>query len=243
MNSLARWTLIGCLAVAGCAGGSSTAAAPASPEPPTAVPPTAVPRVRAAAWSNAVEMADPSDDAWTMAARHAPGYLDVVAAEVTKASDGTFEFVMTLASAFPPAPQLRAGETALGWAVCIDVYPFVVSPLFGQVTIGMPCQFIVQTLWDGARLSGQLIDRRSVGAGDPAVALAFDPVVEGTSIHMSLPAVALGGPTWFLWSMFTEEFGPVVALDQPGALGPNAAHHTDAVPDGGVGAPLAWPRS
>ena len=114
------------------------------------------------------------------------------------------------------------------------------SPLYGQLPTGMPCQLIVQTLWDGTRFSGQLIDRRAVGAGVPASAEPFVPLVEGASIRMSVPAESLGSPRWFLWSVFTEELDATDAVEQVGALGPNAAFHVDAAPDGGVGAPLEW---
>jgi hypothetical protein len=235
MRSLSRWTLIGCLAVVGC--GGATAAPPAGQKPFAAVPAEVAATTSdavavAATSSEAVAVADPSADAWTMLGRRAPGYLDIVTAEVARAGDGTFLFVQTLASALPESPRVLPGETSVGWAVCIDVYPFVVSPLFGQVTIGSPCQFIVRTSWDGAHFSGELLDRRSAGAADPAAGLPFDPVVDGTSVRMAIPAAALGDPTLFLWSMFTEELG---------SLGPSAAHHVDAAPGGGAGAPLAWP--
>lgn len=45
-------------------------------------------------------------------------------------------------------------------------------------------------------------------------------------------AAVLGDPASFLWSMFTEELGP---------LGTNSVRHLDAVPDGGIGTPVAWP--
>jgi hypothetical protein len=235
VNYLARWTLVGSLLIAGCSG--ATAASPAAQVPFAPVPAevaatTSDSTAVAATSSEAVAVADPSADAWTRLGRRAPGYLDIVAAEVVRAGDGTFLFVQTLASALPESPSVLAGETDVGWAVCIDVYPFVVSPLLGQVTLGGSCQFIVRTSWDGARFSGELLDHRSVGVADAAASLPFDPVVDGTSVLMAIPAAALGDPTWFLWSVFTEELG---------SLGPSAAHHVDAAPGGGAGTPLAWP--
>jgi hypothetical protein len=227
VNRLGRWILIGCLAVGGCADGKAASTVPAS-----AAPLAAVRGLSAIASTAGAAVADVSGDAWTMAGRRAAGYLDIVAAEVARSRDGTFEFDVTLAAPLPAEPRLSEGGSALGWTVCIDVYPLVVSPTFGQVTIGSPCQFVVQASWDGAHLSGQLFDRLSVGAADPAVTLPFDAVVDGTSIRMAIPAAALGDPARFLWSMFTEELG---------YGGPGAAHHVDAAPDGGAGAPLAWP--
>jgi hypothetical protein len=40
--------------------------------------------------------------------------------------------------------------------------------------------------------------------------------------------------------VFTEELGSMDPADDIAARGPNAAHHLDAAPDGGVGAPLVW---
>jgi hypothetical protein len=190
--------------------------------------------------SDAVAVVDNPGDARTVAGRPGPGHLDVVAAKVERGANGSFAFDLTLASALPPAPGAPGAVTPAGWAVCIDLYPFVVSALYGQLPTGMPCQLIVQTRWDGTRFSGQLIDRRAVGAGVPASAEPFVPTVEGASIRMSVPAESLGSPGWFLWSVFTEELDTSDALEMLAARGPAAAHHVDAAPDGGVAAPLAW---
>jgi len=223
VKSLARITLVGCLLLAGCVGATSPSASPA------------------AVSADAVAIDDRPGDARTAAGQQGPGHLDVVAATVERAADGSFAFDLTLASALPPAPGAPGAGTPAGWAVCIDLYPFVVSALYGQLPTGMPCQLIVQTLWDGTRLSGQLIDRRAVGAGVPASAEPFVPSVEGASIRMSVPAESLDRPSWFLWSVFTEELDTSDALEMLAARGPAAAHHVDAAPDGGVAAPLAWP--
>jgi len=183
---------------------------------------------------------DTPGDARRVAGQPGPGHLDIVAAKVARSGDGAFVFDLTLASALSPERRAPEAGASAGWAVCIDLYPFVVSSVFGQLPTGMPCQLLVQALWDGSRVSGQLIDRRSVGAGVPASAEPFVPVLEGASIRMSVPAESLGNPSWFLWSTFTEELGSADAVEQLGALGPNAAHHVDAAPDGGVGAPLQW---
>jgi hypothetical protein len=230
-----RWiTVVGCLLVAGCAGATSPPATPASQDPGAAS------RPMLAVSTDAVAVVDTLGDARTVAGQPGPGHLDVVAAKVERGANGSFAFDLTLASALPPAPQATETGTSADWAVCIDLYPFVVSPLYGQLPTGMPCQLIVRTLWDGTRLSGQVLDRRAVGAGVPASAEPFVPLVEGASIRMSVPAESLGNPSWFLWSTFTEELGSMDAAEQLGALGPNAAHHVDAAPDGGVGAPLEW---
>jgi hypothetical protein len=190
--------------------------------------------------SDAVAVVDTPGDATTVAGQPGPGHLDVVAAKVERGANGSFAFDLTLASPLQPAPGAPGAGTAAGWAVCIDLYPFVVSALYGQLPTGMPCQLIVHTLWDGTRLSGQLIDRRAVGAGVPASAEPFVPSVEGASIRMSVPGESLGGPSWFLWSVFTEELGSMDPADVAAAGGPNTAFHVDAAPDGGVGAPLQW---
>jgi len=234
VRSLQWITVVGCLLVAGCTGGTSPHASPASPDPgPAARPMLAVS-------NDAVAVLDNPGDARTAAGQPGPGHLDVVAAKVERGANGSFLFDLTLASALPPEPLAPGAGTAAGWAVCIDLYPFVVSPLYGQLPTGMPCQLIVQALWDGTRFSGQLIDRRAVGAGVPASAEPFVPLVEGASIRMSVPGESLGAPSWFLWSVFTEELGSMDPADVIAARGPNAAHHVDAAPDGGVGAPLVW---
>lgn len=239
MRSL-RWiTAVGCLLVAGCAGTTSPPAIPAARIQATQDP-GAISRPVVATPSDAVAVVDTPGDARTVAGRPGPGHLDVVAAMVERRANGSFAFDLTLASAPLPAPQAPEAGTSADWAVCIDLYPFVVSPLYGQLPSGMPCQLIVQTLWDGTRFSGQLIDRRAVGAGVPASAEPFVPSVEGASIRMFVPAESLGSPGWFLWSVFTEELGSTDAVEQLTALGPNAAFHVDAAPDGGVGAPLQW---
>ena len=166
-----------------------------------------------------------------MAGEPAPGYLDAVGGEVTKASDGTFTFVETLATALPDKPKLPAGDAALGWSVCVDVDP-TVAPVGFPMTIAMPCEFIVHTRWDGRRLAGLLIDRRPLAAGGSAKTTPFDPIVDGTSVRMEVSEGALGDPASFRWSMFTEELGP---------LGTDQVVQVDAVPDGGVGDPAAWP--
>jgi len=234
MRSLTGITLVGCLLLAGCAGATSPPPTPASKGP------GATSRPVLAISNDAVAIVDNPGDARTAAGQPGPGHLDVVAAKVERSGDGAFVFDLTLASALPPEPVALGAGTSADWAVCIDLYPFVVSPMFGQLPTGMPCQLLVQALWDGSRVSGQLIDRRSVGAGVPASAEPFVPVVEGASIRMSVPAESLGNPSWFLWSTFTEELGSTDAVEHLGALGPYAAHHLDAAPDGGVGAPLEW---
>jgi len=230
-----RWiTVVGCLLVAGCAGATSPPAIPASQDP------GAGSRPMLAVSTDAVAVVDNPGDARTAAGQPGPGHLDVVAAKVVKTGDGSLAFDLTLASALAAAPGAPESGTSADWAVCIDLYPFVVSPLYGQLPTGMPCQLIVRTLWDGTRLSGQVLDRRAVGAGVPASAEPFVPSVEGASIRMSVPAESLGGPSWFLWSVYTEELGSADPAEVIGARGPNAAHHVDAAPDGGVGAPLVW---
>ena len=230
-----RWiTVVGCLLVAGCAGAPSPPATPASRDPGEASrPPLAVS-------NGAVAVVDIPGDARTVAGQPGPGHLDIVAAMVERTGDGSFAFDLTLASALPPEPEAPEAGTSAGWAVCIDLYPFVVSPLYGQLPTGMPCQLIAQTLWDGTRFSGQLLDRRAVGAGVPADAGPFVPLVDGATIRMSVPGESLGDPSWFLWSAFTAELGSTDPPSSIGTLGPNAAHHVDAAPDGGVGAPLEW---
>ena len=234
MRSLQWITVVGCLLVAGCAGATSPPAIPGSQDP------GAGSRPMLAVSTDAVAVVDNPGDARTAAGQPGPGHLDVVAAKVERRANGSFAFDLTLASALAAAPGAPGAGMAAGWAVCIDLYPFVVSPLYGQLPTGMPCQLIVQALWDGTRFSGQLLDRRAVGAGVPASAEPFVPLVEGASIRMSVPAESLGSPGWFLWSVFTEELDATDAVEQLGALGPNAAFHVDAAPDGGVGAPLEW---
>jgi hypothetical protein len=234
VRSLQWIIVVGCVLVAGCAGATSPPPTPASQGPGASSRPVL------AISNNAIAVVDTLGDARTAAGQPGPGHLDVVAAKVERGANGSFAFDLTLASALPLTPQAPGAGTSLDWAVCIDLCPFVVSDMYGQLPTGMPCQLIVQALWDGSRLSGQVLDRRAVGAGVPASAESFVPSVEGASIHMSVPAESLGGAGWFLWSVFTEELDTADALELLAARGPTAAHHVDAAPDGGVAAPLQW---
>jgi hypothetical protein len=225
--------LIPMLAMVGCGGTAAPSGSSSAPANDRLVTGNA-----AVTAVDAAEIADPAADALTRDEAEAPGYVDIVNGTVRRAPDGSFVFVVTVAAPVPASPRLPADAAALGWSACVDVIPMVATTLFGQVVVGGPCQFIVRTYWDGHRFGGQLLDRRLVGADEPTRVRPVEPLIAGSRIRMTVPAEALGNPARFFWSMETEE----LEVGDWWTLGPSAGTHMDAAPDGGVGAPVAWPR-
>jgi hypothetical protein len=175
--------------------------------------------------------ADPTGDAVMLSGEAAPAYLDAVLGEITVGSDGALSFVETLAGPVPSEPALPEGDAALGWSFCIDTDPSSAPAGFPLATAANPCEFIVHTRWEGAKLFGLLIDRRPLLEDRSARKLPFDPVLEGDAIRMTVPAASLDDPTAFEWSMFTEELGP---------FGTDIGYHVDEVPEWGTDVPIPW---
>jgi hypothetical protein len=179
---------------------------------------------------------DPAGDAVMKDGTAAPGYLDVLRAEISRLSDGTFTFTATLAEPVPAEPPVPKGYVAIGWSFCIDTdraiwakgFPFTHSS-------PMPCELIMHTRWDGSKLSGLLIDRRPLQDGGKALQIPLEPVVQGSSLELSATASQLGDPPRFRWATYAEELGE---------YGTDTEYGVDAVPHGGIFShPATWPSS
>lgn len=162
----------------------------------------------------------------------APGYLDLLGAGVVRQDDGAFVLSMALAEPVPHAPKVQDPYVALGWSFCLDTDPDTAAPGFPLATIPMPCEFIVHTRWNGSKISGVLIDRRPLVGGGDAETFTMDPAIDDAGIIVTVPSAQLDDPSSFSWSAFTEELGP---------FGTDLVSHADAVPDGGIDDPVAWP--
>jgi hypothetical protein len=162
----------------------------------------------------------------------APGYLDMLGAGV-ELRDGAFVFTQRLASGVPGAPDLSDGVVALGWSFCIDIDPGQSPRGYPTQSMRMPCEFIVQSRWDGKALTGMLFDRRPLDHGNQATTATLAPLADGSMVSATVPLRLLGEPSTFRWSAFTEELG---------SLGTDVFHHVDAVPDADTGRPATWPR-
>ena len=206
--------------LAACSGVGATPPATLPATPPATLPATPAPGM----------IVDPQGD---VGMPDPPGYLDGLAAVVTKDA-AAFIFRFTLAEPIPPAFEVPKGWESLGWSFCLDTDPAAPKGYPFAPARSVPCEFIILLRSSGGPLEGELIDRRTLLDGTDATVSPLDLSIDGATVSVSLPAAALGDPASFTW---------VWATTLLGKLGTNAFEDVDEIPDSSFADPAPWPPS
>lgn len=132
-------------------------------------------------------------------------YQDIVHASITQ-SGGLFVFSLTVAAERPEGAPLRGGRTMEHWSWLLDTN-LQMSPAGYPLAGGLASdsEFIVVVAWDGALLTGDVIDRRPLVVGEEATVTPILFTVSGENIAAIVDASLIGSPTTFVWSAVTEE--------------------------------------
>lgn len=152
----------------------------------------------------------------------APGYMDIVRAELA-ADSGTFFFRMTVAAAIPNNPPVAPPANAsIRWAFPIDSDPatFPEGDPFPRNQPG-PSEFNTRVFWDGSAFTASLLDRRPLLEGGEAILTPLSFTVSGSEIRVAVPASLIGASS-FRWGAVT-----VYASASPG--GNNGDHFVDTL--------------
>jgi hypothetical protein len=150
---------------------------------------------------------DPAGDALYKA----PGYMDIVQAELSDGS-GTYTFHMTLASVIPSNPNLPPpGVSTISWAFPVDSDP-TTSPAGdpfapGNGQIG-PAEFNIRLFWDGGAFSGSILDRRPLLTNGDAILTPLSFSVTGSDVRLLVPAALMDSPATFKWGAVTVYSSP-----------------------------------
>jgi hypothetical protein len=150
--------------------------------------------------ANPTIVTDPVGDAL----HKAPGYMDIVGAQLTDSS-GTFQFEMTVAEPIPASPALPPPATKqISWHWLIDTDPTTApagSPLAPGHT-GRP-ELIVTIAWNGSAFSAFLHDRRPLLTGGQPIFTPLAFTISQTVLRVDVQANALGNPSSFSWGGVT----------------------------------------
>jgi hypothetical protein len=152
----------------------------------------------------------------------APGFMDILRAELTEES-GTFFFRMILAAPIPNDPRVPPPAKArIRWAFPIDSDPatFPEGDPFPQNQPG-PSEFNTRVFWDGSAFTASLLDRRPLLEGGEAILTPLSFTVSGSEIRVAVPASLIGASS-FRWGAVT-----VYSSASPG--GNNGDHFVDTL--------------
>jgi hypothetical protein len=142
---------------------------------------------------------DPAGDA----AFSAPGFLDIVSAQVTK-SGQSFSFQMSVAAPIPAVPPKTPPGNLLQWDWPLDTDPATFPPGYPfPPGATPPAEFIIQVTWDGSSFSAVLVDRRPLLNGGIAVITPLAFTISGTDVRADVGASLLGKPSSFYWGAVT----------------------------------------
>jgi hypothetical protein len=145
---------------------------------------------------------DPTGDALF----HAPGYMDLVRAEVSKNGE-EFTFQMTLAAPVPQgSPPVPPGAKAVLWVWPLNTDPTTFpagSPFAPGNGQAAPSELGVFIFWDGSAFSGFLHDRRPLLTGGEPVVTSLPFAIAGGDLQVTTSAALLGNPSSFAWGAVT----------------------------------------
>lgn len=135
----------------------------------------------------------------------APGFMDIVRAEVTRA-DETYSLHMSLAVAVPSEPTLPPPASAtMSWGFPIDSDPTTFpagSPFAPGNGQSGAAEFNIVVSWDGA-FSASLLDRRPLLRGAEAIYTPVPFAVSDGDIRIAVDAELLDDPPSFRWGAVT----------------------------------------
>ena len=155
--------------------------------------------VLAAPASAAGAVSDPAGDALFKA----PGFMDIVAAEVS--NDGeTYVFRMTVAGTIPEDPGLPApAHASIRWAFPIDSDP-TTFPKGAPLPRNQPgpAELVVFVEWDGSGFTANIMDRRPLLSGSDATFTPLLFTISGSDVRVSVPFGLIGTST-FRWGALT----------------------------------------
>ena len=150
----------------------------------------------------------------------APGFQDIVRAEVSKEGD---EFVlrMEMAATIPVNPPLpRPAEHEIWWMWAIDL-DRTTQPAGYPCAPGctLPSEIHACVRWDGSSFHGIVIDRRPLLSGGQAIIMTVPFSVHGATLELRVPSAVIGNPSSFRW--------PTVTTDWSGPVGTGGFHFVD----------------
>jgi len=150
----------------------------------------------------------------------APGFQDIVRAEVSKEGD---EFVLRMEMAAtipvnPPLPAPAVHEIWWMWAIDLDR---TTTPAGYPCAPGctLPSEIHACVRWDGSSFHGIVIDRRPLLNGGQATILTVPFSVQGATLELHVPSAVIGNPSSFRW--------PTVTTDWSGPVGSGGFHFVD----------------
>lgn len=165
------------------------------------------------AFAAASVVADPAGDT----VLKAPGFMDIIRAELTEDS-GTFVFRMTVAAAIPNDPRVPPpAKASIRWAFPIDADPatFPEGAPYPPNQPG-PAEFNTRVFWDGTAFTASLLDRRPLLDGGEAILTPLSFAVSGSEIRVTVPASLIGASS-FSWG--------AVAVYASASPGGNLGYH------------------
>lgn len=149
----------------------------------------------------ATSATDPASDALFSA----PGFMDIVRAELTRENE-TYSLHMSLAVPVPSQPTLPPPASAtVSWGFPIDSDPTTFpagtpfAPGNGQ---SGAAEFNIVVFWDGA-FSASLLDRRPLLHGAEAIYTPLPFAVSDGDIRIAVDAALLDDPSSFRWGAVT----------------------------------------
>ena len=161
---------------------------------------------------------DPSGDADFKA----PGYQDIIRAEIAKESDG-FVVRMEVAAAVPANPPLSPpARVEIHWVWAFNLDP--ATPRGYPIAPGLtlPGEVHARIAWNGTSFSGEVIDRRPLLSGGEAIITQALFNIEGSTLELHVPSAVVGNPTSFGWGVLTQDWS--------GPVGTVGYHFVDIIP-------------
>ena len=141
---------------------------------------------------------------------NAPGFQDIIRAEVTKESDG-FVVRMEVAAAVPANPTLpRPGVSEIWWVWALQFDP--TSPQGYPIAPGetLPSEVHCHIGWNGTSFSAEVIDRRPLLNGGQPIIMTVPFSVQGSTLELHVPSAVVGNRSSFGWAALTWDWsGPV----------------------------------
>ena len=200
MRSKIRWTPVGLMALVALGVVAVFAVAPATADEAGSVVST---------------VSDPVGDANF----NAPGFQDVVFAQITETADGDFELLMEMAGPVPVDPPMPPpGNSEIWWVWNFDLDPTTAPVGYPILKANSPFEVIAYVSWDGTAFAGTAVDRRPLLNGGKAIITPVTFSIDGAILRAELAYAQIGAvPASFSWRGGT--------LSWSGPVGSSEANH------------------
>ncbi len=153
----------------------------------------------------------------------APGYQDILRAEITKESDG-FVVRMEVAAAVPANPPLSLpAQNEMWWLWAFDLDPATTPSGYPNAPGStLPGEIHARIVWNGTSFSGEVIDRRPLLNGGEAIITPVAFSHQGSTLEVHVPSAVVGNPASFTWGVLTSDWS--------GPVGTGGYHFVDLIP-------------